>query len=266
MIKKLIPNISNVINVFFNGKLIRKFIPDIFSVVLISVIAFLAASKPAIDINIRQFPGVPAKSIMPEAKKEKGIVRLIVTNEAIKNIKERNIFVTTGAYTESTAQNLPDNPYALIAVLQGKEKKAVFRDYLGNVLTLPVGGKLIDGFVITGIDVLSVSMQKRNERKNLRLFNTDGTGGLALPASEQGASLPKNLYTLIGIMAGKEKKAAFKDYRGSVAILATGEKLPDGSVITNIDNSTVHLKKGNEKKELKIFDMHNTEQAIRNKH
>lgn len=248
---KLIAALSD----FSGKKEIKKCLPDIFFIVLIALFAFLAAEKPAIRASDVNLAADNAKMARPEIKKEGKAAdagRSAVPDEAIKSIKGRNIFVASGAYSEQMAQSLPENPYALIAVLKGKEKKAVFRDYLGNVLTLPVGGSLVDGFVVARIDEISVSLQKRNERKELRLFSLGGKAALP-PSVAATSAAPTNLYILTGILAGREKKAVFKDNRGAVSILAKGAKLPDGFVIAGIDDSTVLLKKGSEKKELKIF-------------
>jgi len=66
---------------------------------------------------------------------------------------------------------------------------------------------------------------------------------------------PENPYTLIGILHGEEKKAVFREYTGSILFLTVGKKLIDDSIITRIDSTSVEVKKGKEKKELKIFDV-----------
>jgi hypothetical protein len=263
MIGENIKYIDSLLHRFPDGKVMKRYMLDISCILMIVLIAIILSGKPAINTGAGQISNPRIKTPSLESIKElKGIDRPVISDQAIK---DRNIFMPTGTFTESTAQVIPENPYALIAVLQGKEKKAVFRDYLGNVLTLRAGEKLIDGFVVARIDAVSVLLQKRDEQKNLRLFSAEGKLSMPPAAVDPGNAVSKNLYTLIGILTGKEKKAVFKDYKGSVLILATGAKLLDGSVITNIDNSTVSLKKGNEKKELKIFNIYNTEQSIRNK-
>ena len=267
MIKKYMPNIFAVLHRLSERNVIKEYIPDVSAVLLITLMALIIAGRPGINPQVRPASPYPVKTLPAgspqELKESKGIDRAIVSDQAIKNIKERNIFMESGVYTDSTGQIVPDNPYALIAVLQGKERKAVFRDYQGKVMTLPAGGKLIDGFVITGIAAMSVRLQRRNEQKNLRLFNAGGS--VPSSAVDKDGAVPRNLYTLIGILAGKEKKAVFKDYKGSISILGVGTKLIDGAVITGIDPTAVHIKKDGEKSELKIFSFHNSEQEIRNK-
>jgi len=66
--------------------------------------------------------------------------------------------------------------------------------------------------------------------------------------------LTGEFYRLIGILTSGAKKAVFVDYTGEVFILKEGERLYEGSVISRIDNISVTLKKGKEKKLLKVFD------------
>ncbi len=244
---------------------IRRYIPDVAAVIVVSLLAVVIAGRPALDTPAPKAPGElpkPPQSAAPVGMK--GIERPIVSDLPIK---ERNIFTPTGTYSESVRDSLPDNPYALIAVLRGKQRRAVFKEYTGKIITLPVGKTMIDGFVIEAIDSLSVRLKKRDEQKNLQLFNA--AGNVLPPAAAKGGKPPANLFTLIGIMGGSggrnEKKAVFRDYKGSVYILGVGGKLNDGSIITGIDTVSVRLRKGTEKNELRIFDVHNSEQSTRKK-
>lgn len=67
--------------------------------------------------------------------------------------------------------------------------------------------------------------------------------------------VPESLDTLIGILQGQEKKAIFREYTGAIVTLTVGKKLLDGSVITGIGSTTVEVKKGKEKRELRIFEV-----------
>lgn len=248
-------------NIPLSPEAIKLYRPDIAAVILIALLAVIFAGRPA--MNLAAPPAAKAAVEKPPAEavqETKSDQRPVESDQAIR---QRNIFAASGAYTESAGQPLPDNPYALIAVLKGKERKAVFRGHTGDIVTLSVGKEMIDGFVIARIDNLSVLLKKRDEQKELRLFNADGN--LPPPAVDKAGTQPANLYTLIGILGGKEKKAAFRDYKGSIAILGVGAKLIDGAVITAIDSVSVKLKKENENSELKIFDFHKTEQALRKK-
>ena len=155
-----------------------KYLLDIICVVIVVILALLTAERPVIDLNIR--PSIadkrkPQNTTKEETKKvEKEIVRAVVTHEALK---ERNIFSADGRYATSGVGggemkgSLPEKPYTLIGILHGQEKKAVFRDHTGSIVTLTVGKKLIDGSVITRIDSTSVEVKKGKEKKELKIFD-----------------------------------------------------------------------------------------------
>ena len=155
-----------------------KYFLDIISIVLVTTIALLATQKPAVDLKLRpSSPSIGDKSQLPDAKKEekervqKEIVKEVVVLGALK---ERNIFSPNGSYTMSKAgatATLLESPYALIGVLKGEEKKAVFRDHTGSIVTLTVGKKLSDGSVITRIDTTSVEVKKGKEKRKLKIFD-----------------------------------------------------------------------------------------------
>jgi hypothetical protein len=160
--------------------MIRKYFTDILCIVLFVLIAFLAAEKPVIDLNIP--PSTVDKRQPQDTKKEetkkleKEIVRDVFASEALK---DRNIFSADGKYAifipgagpSGTGGVLPENPYTLIGILHGEEKKAVFREYTGSILFLTVGKKLIDDSVITRIDSTSVEVKRGKEKKELKIFN-----------------------------------------------------------------------------------------------
>ena len=148
-----------------------RYVLDIICVVLIIAIAVLFAGRTGVDLDLHSSRS--DKAILdvqpPETKMEEtGIVR---KNVQAKELMGRNIFSPSGIYAESASQSLPENPYTLIGVLMGKEKKAVFRDYTGAVITLAAGKKLIDGFTITQIDSVSVKLERGKEKKSLRAFD-----------------------------------------------------------------------------------------------
>ena len=163
--------------------MIKKYLFDILFVVLIVSIAVLAAGRPVVDPNLR--PSVTDKRQPPDAKKQetknvqKEILRDIVASDVLK---ERNIFAPDGKYPVLTSGGViagpsPENPntststYTLIGILDGEEKKAVFRESTGSIVALTVGKKLKDGSVITRIDKFSVEVMKEKEKKELRMFN-----------------------------------------------------------------------------------------------
>jgi len=154
-----------------NSAKISQYMPDIVSVCLIMILAVLVAGRTHIDLNIR--PSSVDKlsdnmHLSEIVKAESGIVVKVIQTQ---DIKGRNIFTATGTYIDLASQNLPENPYTLIGVLRGKERKAVFREYTGAVVTLSAGKQLIDGFQIVGIEDTSVKLKRRNEKKELRMFD-----------------------------------------------------------------------------------------------
>ncbi|MFZ4439707.1 MAG: hypothetical protein ACOYOS_14865 [Syntrophales bacterium] len=244
--------------------MVKRYILEIAIVILILLTAALLSGKPAMNPGSPQASPSLGKAPPAEVVKEgSGFDHPVVPDQAIK---ERNLFAANGSYLESTDKPMPDNPYNLIAVLQGKEKKAVFRDYLGKVVTFVVGKEMMDKFVIAHIDNVSVQLLKGDEKKELRLFNAGG-GNLAPAPDSKGVSPRdrKNLYTLTGILGAGEKKAVFRDYNGTISILGVGARLSDGAMITRVDDFSVKLDKAGEKSELKVFDVHNSEQSVRKK-
>ena len=244
--------------------MIKRYIPEIAIIIVILLTAFLLAGKPVMNLDSPQTSRSLSKAPPAEAVKEGSRFNRPV--EPDQAIRERNLFAASGAYVESKEQKMPDNPYNLIAVLQGKEKKAVFRDYTGKVSTLSTGKEMMDKFVIARIDNVSVQLVKGDEKKELRLFNAGG-GNLPPAPDNKGVSPKnqKNLYTLTGILGGREKKAVFKDYNGAISILGVGARLSDGAMIARVDDFSVKLDKAGEKSELKVFDAHNSEQSVRKK-
>jgi hypothetical protein len=158
--------------------MIKKYLLDIISIVLVSAVALLATQKPATELKLRpSSPSIGDKGKLPDVKKEekeKVQTGIIKEDAAVGSLKERNIFSPDGSYTKSGAVlkgPLPENPYTLIGILNGEEKKAVFRDYTGSIIALTVGKKLIDGSVITKIEKLSVQLENEKAKKELKVFD-----------------------------------------------------------------------------------------------
>jgi hypothetical protein len=160
---------------------LKKYLLDILIVVLAVSIAFLAAGRPVVDLNIRP-PATdkkqPAEAKKQEAKKvQKETVRDVAASDLLKG---RNIFSPDGKYPVLAAGGViaapsPDKPdtitYALMGVLDGEIKKAVLRESTVSIVALPEGTKLKDGSVITRIDKFSVELMKGKEKKELRMFD-----------------------------------------------------------------------------------------------
>ena len=158
--------------------MIKKYLLDILCIVLFGIIALLAAEKPVFNLNIR--PSIADKKQPQDRKKEetKKVEKEIVRDVfASKELKDRNIFSADGRYLTPGAGSadkkgpLPENPYTLIGILQGEEKKAVLREYTGSIVFLTIGKKLIDDSIITRIDSTSVEVKKGKEKKELKIFD-----------------------------------------------------------------------------------------------
>jgi hypothetical protein len=170
--------------------MIKKYLLDILCLIVVVIVAFLIAERPVIDLIGRTgvspvqrkgrtdvSPVIPSEktAIKEEAKKvQKEIVRDVVASKALK---DRNIFSADGRYPTpgvSSAEMkgpLPENPYTLIGILHGEEKKAVLREYTGSIVFLSVGKKLIDDSIITRIDNTSVEVKKGKEKRELKIFD-----------------------------------------------------------------------------------------------
>jgi hypothetical protein len=155
-----------------------KYLLDIIFVVIVVILALLTTQRPVVDLNIR--PSVADKKQPQDRKKEetKKVEKEIVRNVfASKELKDRNIFSADGRYPMPKAGSagmkdpLLKNPYTLIGILQGEEKKAVFREYTGSIVFLTIGKKLIDDSIITRIDSTSVEVKKGKEKKELKIFD-----------------------------------------------------------------------------------------------
>ena len=234
---------------FSNSKAMKRMFPDILCILTIAALAFAFAGKPRLDSTpqLKAAAACPAKTEPRAAQAEaQGIVRPV---QAVKALQERNIFTAAGSYSDMPGKTLPEQPYLLISILNGKEKKAVFKDYTGAVITQSAGKKMIDGFEISRIDSVSVTLKRQAETKTLRMFSG---GASAAPGTLPGNSLQRS-NTLIGVLGGRVKKAVIRESTGATSILAVGEKLGDGSVITAIEPVGVTLKRGKEKIELRIF-------------
>lgn len=151
--------------------MIRKFLPDITIAAVVLASAFFFAAGP---------PPLPAKSSIPaekpgEAKPAGGQETTGISSKlSDSSLKKRNLFVESGSYDvkeNQTAMVLPENPYTLVAVLMGKEKKAVLRDFNGAIQAFPEGKKLMDGSVLAEIAPLAVKLKKGKEIKELRVFD-----------------------------------------------------------------------------------------------
>ncbi|MDQ5984360.1 MAG: hypothetical protein CSYNP_00053 [Syntrophus sp. SKADARSKE-3] len=238
--------------------MIKKFLPDVSGLIFIAVVAFLVASKPGINLTVK------AKAVPQQIKNTSVPVAVPPKNIAVSSssspqeaLLERNIFAESGSYAIDAKAKpvLPEIPYQLIAILNGKENKAVFREYTGAIINMTTGKKMIDDYVIITINNTSVELQRGKEKKGLQLFNA-AVSHQPAKAMEQhkNKTLSPVIYTLIGILGGQEKKAVLRSANGVVSIMPVGGMLGDGSVISVITPLSVKLKQGKKETELKMFD------------
>ena len=152
--------------------MIRKFLPDIvIAAVIVSLAFFFAAGPPPLPARPSGQVEKAEEVVKPAREPGKPWVPQQPSDSALK---KRNLFAESGSYDvkdNSPVTALPENPYALVAVLMGKEKKAVLRDFNGVIRTFPEGKKLIDGSVIAEIAPLAVKLKKGKETKELKVFD-----------------------------------------------------------------------------------------------
>ncbi len=193
--------------------MIKKALPDLFITGVIVALAFLFAAG-----SLPSALPPPVRTGKPAAPTDLPRKTLWVPPVPLDTaLKQRNLFSETGSYApppppKRVEPALPPNPYTLIAVLLGKEQKAVFRNYTGAIQTLGLGKTLIDGAVLTELSPRSVKVTKGNEVKELTLFavnlKTPGTPKAVrgLPGSE--AAMPKTNAAMIKSEAAKTRPEA----------------------------------------------------------
>jgi hypothetical protein len=229
--------------------MMTRYLSDMVFMVMAAIAAFFLAGMPKyqnapvprpvpVSAEVRTSPEV---KLMEAAPKLSG-----------KAIGKRNIFVSSGSYKDSVkTAAIPDNPYILLGIVQeGSVMKAIFREYTGSITKTASGQRMIDGFQVATVQNRQVMLKKGNERKVFSVY------GASLESTSGQGDIKKNSDfnpLLIGILEGADKKAVFKDASGNFTILETGRSLPDGSVIAQIDSSSVILRNGKDKKDLTLY-------------
>lgn len=113
-------------------------------------------------------PGRPTTESSRQAEKEAMHPR---TN-LYASLEKKNIFSEDGSYEKpKELKKIPEIAYNLLAVLLGKEKRAIMREYTGTMVSVKVGDKLIDDSVVTDIDNLTVRTKKQKTVKEYRIFD-----------------------------------------------------------------------------------------------
>jgi len=151
--------------------MIKKALPDLLVAGIIVTIAFFITA--GLSPSTSPPPVRPERTGAAAGQKEAWAPPLVLDTA----LKQRNLFSEGGSYdlpekkTGKAAEVLPENPYSLVAVMLGKEQKAVFRDYKGTIHTVTKGKTLIDGAVLTRISPRSVWTKKGRQTRELSLFD-----------------------------------------------------------------------------------------------
>ena len=236
--------------------MIKKFLIDGIVLCGVALIAFVFAQKPALDWSPASTAGSkPVKGEKAAAQDR----REAAPDAPLVFLKKRNIFALDGSYKEvkaATLLTIPENPYTLLAILQGKERNALFREFTGAVIAAPLHKKMIDGFVVTRISDLNVQLKRGKETKELGVFiQMAQTAAKTEPSTARGKTASGNLYSLVGVLQGEEKAGAIlKDAAGNIITARAGQIMEDGFILSRIDSISVQFKRGKEVKELKLFD------------
>lgn len=152
-------------------KYFAKYKIDLLVIAIFVAAGIIFAGRPDVEVKLDKL----GNKREVEAKSSKPAKETSEQKNNYKHLDERNIFSETGSYeTAKGLLQIPENPYNLIAVLRGMEKRAVFREFTGNMVSLKVGDKLIDGAVIEDIGDMSVKIKKGKETKDYRIFEVKG--------------------------------------------------------------------------------------------
>ena len=148
--------------------------------VLLAVVFFLGgvffAQKPGTDASVRQTKETVGKTApKPVVKKE--APPPIETTAALlptpyKKLDERNIFSSSGGYeVTKDLMRIPENPYTLIAILHGSEKRIVIKEFTGDLVSVKEGGALIDGAIVKKIGDSVVTLEKGGQTRELKILD-----------------------------------------------------------------------------------------------
>jgi hypothetical protein len=84
---------------------------------------------------------------------------------------KRNLFTVDGRYGDKI-ERPPENPYSLVAVIiSGKEKRAILKDFTGQLFIAKEKEKMIDGYIIEKIDKNSVVLKRGKQKKELKILS-----------------------------------------------------------------------------------------------
>jgi hypothetical protein len=149
----------------------KKYPVDAGLIILFLLCALLFAERPkavsptqSVSTSHR-FPVSPTQAVPPAPRFPDSPI------QPYKNLEARNIFDMDGNYEKpKELKIIPENPYNLIAVLEGKEKRAIFKEYTGSYVSFKKGDKMMDGAIIKDIGSLKVTVKKGKDLKEYRIF------------------------------------------------------------------------------------------------
>lgn len=153
---------------------LKRYRIDLIFIVLAVILALLLSGKPVRVQGQKQLTVKKAEQVDEAKATVKGPASEPASDgdKLFSELKARNIFVSDGSYALAVPKKLiPDMPYTLLGVMLGKEKKAVFREYTGAIVSLGIGAKMLDDSVISSIEKLSVKAKKGKEEKEYKIFD-----------------------------------------------------------------------------------------------
>jgi hypothetical protein len=124
----------------------------------------------------REYTGAVTKAIVGQRMID-GFQVAVVQNQQVmlKKGNARKVFSVYGATLSSASgqgdmKKNSDSKPLLIGILEGSDKKAVFKDASGNLTILETGRSLPDGSVIINIDSRSVRLTNGKDKKDLTVY------------------------------------------------------------------------------------------------
>lgn len=131
---------------------------------------------PVMKAIFREYTGSVTKAAVGQRMID-GFQVAVVQNRQVmlKKGNEKKMFSVFGANLSSVSGQTDEKKFSdrkpmLIGILEGADKKAVFKDQSGNLTILETGRSLPDGSVITRIDSRSVRLINGKDKKELALY------------------------------------------------------------------------------------------------
>ena len=131
---------------------------------------------PVMKAIFREYTGSVTKAAVGQRMID-GFQVAVVQNRQVmlKKGNEKKMFSVFGANLSSVSGQTDEKKFSdrkpmLIGILEGADKKAVFKDHSGNLTILETGRSLPDGSVITRIDSRSVRLINGKDKKELALY------------------------------------------------------------------------------------------------